>query len=119
MAVRCIAVLMLIGLMGCSKESGTVELRYQLETSSPTGDHFYVTYLDANGDSVTEHEHPGFDTAFIVSRPFRAFFNAEVNPIDNYTFTIRILENNRVVGEQSASTASGAVTTLTLNYNAE
>ena len=109
----------LVFLLSCKKEdAGRVNIEYQLQTSSITGDHFFVSYLNNTADTIIEHQHPGWTQAFTVTKPFNAYLKAEVNPIDTYEFTIRILVDGQVVAQDSASTASGAVQTISIAYHA-
>lgn len=100
----------------CTKEANTVKVSYQLDTSTLTGDHFYVSYVTATGDTITEHEHPGFNYSFNAAKPFNAYIKAEVNPIDSYDFTVKIVVDGTIVQQQKASTASGGIATIVLNY---
>ena len=111
-----LAVFFLIIFCSCSKEENKVEIRYQLETSAATGDHFFVSYINATNDTITEHAHPGWTTSFAVSKPFNAFIKTEVIPIDNYNFTVTIARNGEVIKSGTASTASGAKTTIILEH---
>ncbi|MDB5247733.1 MAG: hypothetical protein JWQ40_2127 [Segetibacter sp.] len=104
---------------GCSKESSnTVNVEYQLEASINTADHFYVTYLSEHGDTIVEHQHGGWKYSFSATKPFKAYLEAQVYPIDNYVFTIKILRDGNIVQRDSASTASGARKAIRLAYTA-
>ena len=103
-------------MISCKKEVKQAEVEYQLETSSPTGDHFDLTYVNELNDTLTHHEHPGWKYAFKTNTPYNAYIKADVHPIDSYTFTIKILVNGEVVQQASANTNSGAHTTIKINH---
>jgi hypothetical protein len=110
---------LIVGLTGCSKEtSNTVNVEYQLETSDPTADHFYVTYLDKNADTVVQHQHSGWKHSLNVTKPFNAYLQAQVHPINKYVFTIKILIDGQVVQQDSATITTGAKKTIRLAYTA-
>jgi hypothetical protein len=108
--------LLLVCLVGCSKESSNkVSIEYQLDASINTADHFYVTYLNQHRDTVVEHQHTGWKYSFSTTKPFNAYLQARVYHIDHYTFTIKILRDGKVVQEDSASTAApGAIEIISL-----
>jgi len=105
----------------CSKESSNmVNVEYQLETSLSTADHFYVTYINERSDTVVEHQHGGWKYSFKATKPFNAYLQARVYPIDNYVFAIKMLRDGRVVREDSASTNStAAIQSIHLAYMAD
>ena len=103
---------------GCKKEATTVDLQYQLDTTVPTGDHFFVSYLNERGDTITEHEHYGWRYSFTGNKPANAYIKASVNPIDSYDLTMRIVVNGAVVKETTTNTASGGIKTISLAYTA-
>lgn len=109
--------LLMVCFAGCSKESSnTVNVEYRLDASVNTADHFYVTYLNEHADTVVEHQHGGWKYSFKAARPFNAYLQSYVNPIDKYVFTIKILVDGNVIRQDSASTASGAIQTIRLDY---
>ncbi len=112
-------VIVTVLIFGCKKEADTVNVSYQLNASTLTGDHFYVSYITETGDTITEHEHPGFNYSFTTAKPFNTYIKAEVNPIDSYDFTVKIVVDGNIVQQQTASTASGAVATIVLKYAAQ
>jgi hypothetical protein len=101
--------------IGCSKEVKQVDVEYQLDATVPTGDHFYVNYITAKGDTVVEHEHYGWKYSFKATKPFNAYLRAEVNPIDAYEFTIRILVDGKIVQQQTASTVSAGIKVISIS----
>ena len=94
-------------------------VEYQLHTSSITGDHFYVSFTDVKGDTITNHEHDGWKYSFSTTKPFNAYLKAQVYPIDIYDLTIKILVDGKVVKQTSASTASGANTIISIENKVE
>ncbi len=78
-----------------------------------------MSYITETGDTITEHEHPGFNYSFTTAKPFNAYIKAAINPIDSYDFTIRIAVDGNIVQQQSVSTASGAIATIALKYAAQ
>jgi hypothetical protein len=114
----CLFFVLMLAIISCKKENNTVAIQYQLETSAVTGDHFFVSYVNEKGDTVTQHEHPGWKYTFKAKSPFNAYLKAEVNPIDVYVLTLKIVENGSVVQQKEVSTASGGIKTLVLSHTA-
>jgi hypothetical protein len=113
-----ILIILTLVISACSKETSTTEIEYHLETTKPTGDHFYVSYTNENGDTISEHQHYGWKYTFKTTKPFGAFFKTEVNPIDVYVLTTRIVANGNVVKEGSLSTATAGNKILSLSFSA-
>jgi len=114
----CLFFVLTIAIISCKKESNSIAIEYQLETSEVTGDHFFVSYVNEKGDTITQHEHPGWKYSFNAKGTFSAYLKAEVNPIDVYVLTIKILQNGSVVQQKEISTASGGIKTLLLTHKA-
>lgn len=108
-----------LSLLSCKKESdNTINVAYQLETSGLTGDHFFVSYVIETGDTITEHQHPGWNYSFSIQKPFSTYLKAEVIPIDSYDFSIKIVVDGNIAEQASASTASGAKQVISISHTA-
>ena len=105
-----------ISLLSCKKDVEQAVVEYQLDTSIPTGDHFFVNYLNEKGDTIVEHQHYGWRYPFNVAKPLNTYLKADVNPIDKYKLTIRILVNGTIVKQDSISIFSGGKRSLILQY---
>ena len=105
--------------ISCNKKSdNTAKVEYQLNTSSITGDHFFVSYTNERGDTIHEHQHWGWKYPFAATKPFNAFLAVEVNPLDKYVLTIRLLVDGQEVRQDTVSTSLPGVKKMQLAYTA-